>query len=88
VALEVHYTQAITPLIMLQTFADCECVAVPLHEAGGPGRFVMTAVDDDYDQKLDKGKALSVAWHRFPAAVGRRKRPRSKQRYSLRPMGM
>ena len=33
----------ITPLVMSQTFADCECVAVPLHEGGGPGR---SLIDD------------------------------------------
>ena len=43
-ALVVHYTQAITPLVMVQTFADCECVALPAHEGGGPGRFVIVTV--------------------------------------------
>jgi hypothetical protein len=38
------YTQAITPLIMVQVFADCECVAVPLHEGGGPTTFAITTV--------------------------------------------
>jgi hypothetical protein len=38
------YAQAITPLIMVQVFADCECVAVPLHEGGGPTTFVITTV--------------------------------------------
>jgi hypothetical protein len=33
-----------TPLTMLQTFADCECVAVPLHEGGGPATFTITTV--------------------------------------------
>jgi hypothetical protein len=42
--LVVHYTQAITPLTMLQTFADCEWVALPVHEGGGPGRFVIVTV--------------------------------------------
>ena len=43
-ALVVHYAQAITPLVMVQTFADCECVALPVHEGGGPTRFVMVTV--------------------------------------------
>ena len=43
-ALGNHYTQAITPFAMLQTLADCECVAVPLHEPGGPATFTMTTV--------------------------------------------
>jgi hypothetical protein len=34
----------ITPFTMLQTFADCECVAVALHEGGGPATFTTTTV--------------------------------------------
>lgn len=41
---QADYTQVITPLVMSQTFADCECVAVPLHEGGGPATFTMTTV--------------------------------------------
>jgi hypothetical protein len=29
---------------MSQVLADCECVAVPLHEGGGPATFVATIV--------------------------------------------
>jgi hypothetical protein len=29
---------------MLQVLADCECVAVPLHEGGGPGMLMITTV--------------------------------------------
>ena len=28
--------QAITPLTIVHTFADCVCVALALHEGGGP----------------------------------------------------
>ena len=41
---QANYTQAITPLTMVQTLADCECVAVPLHDPGGPATFTMTTV--------------------------------------------
>ena len=43
-ALAVYYAQAITPLVMLHTFADCVWVAVPLHEGGGPAALVTTTV--------------------------------------------
>ncbi|HEX9085330.1 MAG TPA: hypothetical protein VF836_11375, partial [Gemmatimonadaceae bacterium] len=36
---QADYAQVITPLVMSQTFADCEWVAVPLHEGGGPATF-------------------------------------------------
>lgn len=36
--------QVITPLVMLQTFADCECVAVALQSGGGPATAVTTTV--------------------------------------------
>ena len=36
--------QVITPLVKSHTFADCECVALPLQEGGGPGRSVMVTV--------------------------------------------
>jgi hypothetical protein len=36
--------QPITPLSMVQTFADCECVAVPLQLGGGPRVFTITTV--------------------------------------------
>ena len=41
---QADYTQVITPLVMSQTFADCECVAVALHEGGGPATFTATIV--------------------------------------------
>ncbi len=37
-------TQVITPLVMSHVFADCECVAVALHEGGGPATLVTTTV--------------------------------------------
>ena len=36
--------QAITPLVMVHTFADCECVALAFHEGGGPGISVTVTV--------------------------------------------
>ena len=41
---QADYTQVITPLVMLHTFADCECVAVAFHEGGGPAAFTATIV--------------------------------------------
>ena len=39
-----YQVQVITPLVLLHVFADCECVAVPLHVAGGPATAVATIV--------------------------------------------
>src|SRR5689334_6245834 len=39
-----NQVQVITPLVLLHVFADCECVAVPLHDAGGPATAVATIV--------------------------------------------
>lgn len=41
---QADYAQVITPLVMSQVFADCECVAVALHEGGGPATLVTTIV--------------------------------------------
>ena len=41
---QADYAQVITPLVISQVFADCECVAVALHEGGGPATFVTTTV--------------------------------------------
>jgi hypothetical protein len=41
---QTDYAQVITPLVISQVLADCECVAVALHEGGGPAAFVTTIV--------------------------------------------
>jgi hypothetical protein len=41
---QADYAQVITPFVMVHVFADCEWVAVPFHEGGGPGRAVATIV--------------------------------------------
>ena len=41
---QADYAQVITPLVMSQVFADCECVAVALHDGGGPATLVTTIV--------------------------------------------
>jgi hypothetical protein len=41
---QADYTQVITPLVISQTFADCECVAFALQEGGGPATFTATIV--------------------------------------------
>jgi hypothetical protein len=43
-ALNIHQVQVITPLVMSQTFAVCECEAVALHDGGGPATAVTTTV--------------------------------------------
>src|SRR5690349_9613788 len=43
-AYPINQVQVITPLVMSQVFADCECVAVALQEAGGPALLVATIV--------------------------------------------
>ena len=44
VLIQADYTQVIRPLVMSQVFADCEWVAVALHEGGGPATLVATIV--------------------------------------------
>src|SRR5437868_6047505 len=39
-----YQVQVITPLVISQVFADCECVAVALHDGGGPATAVTTIV--------------------------------------------
>src|SRR4051812_28316402 len=39
-----NQVQVITPPVISQVCADCECVAVALHEGGGPATFVATIV--------------------------------------------
>lgn len=39
-----HQVQTIEPLELLQVFADCECVAVAVHDWGGPATTVATIV--------------------------------------------
>src|SRR5947207_14199725 len=41
---QADYSQVITPLVISQVLADCECVAVALHEGGGPATLVTTTV--------------------------------------------
>ena len=41
---QADHTQVITPLVIAQTLADCECVAVAFHEGGGPAAFTATIV--------------------------------------------
>jgi len=41
---QADYTQVITPLVISQVLADCEWVAVALHEGGGPAAFTATIV--------------------------------------------
>jgi hypothetical protein len=43
-ALNIHQVQVITPLVIAQVFADCECVAVALHDGGGPATAVTMTV--------------------------------------------
>ena len=39
-----NQTQVMTPLIIEQVFGDCVCVAVALHDGGGPATAVTTTV--------------------------------------------
>ncbi len=39
-----NQVQVITPLVIAQVLADCECVAVAFHEGGGPATAVTTTV--------------------------------------------